>query len=87
MSDDAMVEFTIEPFVPSQPGRHVLASIEAAEAMAESVEVGPFGTIARGPADRIGAIAQAVIDAGLSNGASRISLQVTFDGTDETTEE
>lgn len=83
MSSNATIEFTIEPFVPAEPGPHVTASIEAAEAIADSVEVGPFGTTASGPGERIGAIARAVIDAAVSNGASRVSLQVTIDPPDE----
>ncbi|MGI9613637.1 MAG: thiamine-binding protein [Acidimicrobiales bacterium] len=79
-TDAATLEFTIEPFVPARPGRHVTASIEAAESAATSVEVGPFGTTASAPVGRIGVIAAAVIDAAMSNGASRVSLQVTIDG-------
>ncbi len=86
MNDDATLEFTIEPFVPSQPGPHVLASITAAEAEGASVSVGPFGTTATAPRDRIATIAAAVLDAALRNGASRVSLQVsTSDPTQPTT--
>ena len=80
MTDEARLEFTIEPFVPANPGPHVTASIEVAETMAASVDVGPFGTTANGPAEHMGAIAAAVIDAAVSNGASRVSLQITVDG-------
>ena len=78
-TEAATLEFTIEPFVPARPGPHVTASIAAAESIATSVEVGPFGTTASGPVGQIGVIAAAVIDAAMSNGASRVSLQVTVD--------
>lgn len=80
MSDEAILEFTVEPFVPSDPGPHVLASIEAATATGTAVDVGPFGTTVTAPADRLPAIARAVLEAALSNGASRVSLQVSTGG-------
>ena len=87
MTDTATLEFTIEPFVPARPGPHVTASIEAAERAAAAVDVGPFGTTAAGPADEIGKIAAAVIEAAVTHGASRVSMQVTIDRRDETTED
>ncbi len=79
MSEEAMLEFTVEPFVPDKPGPHVTASIDAARATAAEVEVGPFGTTARGAASEIAGITQAVVEAALSNGATRVSLQVSVD--------
>jgi uncharacterized protein YqgV (UPF0045/DUF77 family) len=75
------LEFTIEPFVPAKPGPHVTESIAAAESIAGSVEVGPFGTTVSAPVEEIGTIAAAVIDAAMLNGASRVSLQVSIDPT------
>lgn len=77
MTDNAVLEFTVEPFVPANPGPHVLASIEAARETATSVEVGPFGTTATGDTSEIATIAQQVIAAALANGASRVSLQIS----------
>ena len=39
-----VVEFTIEPFVEGEPGPHVRAAVEAAEADGVTVDFGPFGT-------------------------------------------
>lgn len=81
----ATLEFTVEPFVPDKPGPHVTASIEAARATANGVEIGPFGTTVHGSAADMATITQAVVDAALSNGASRVSLQVSI--ADDTTQE
>lgn len=80
-SDDRLtVEFTVEPFVPANPGPHVIAAQEAAQAIATvggEVEIGPFGTSATGPsADVLAAVANALTDA-FANGADRVSLQIS----------
>ena len=76
MTDRAVLEFTVEPFVPAKPGPHVTASIDAARGTAIDVDVGPFGTTVTAKTSNIADIARAVVDAALSNGASRVSLQV-----------
>ncbi len=84
MTDHVHIEFTVEPFVPAQPGPHVLASIEAARSLAsEPVEVGPFGTATSGSREEILQMTQAILQAALSNGASRVSLQVSAEPTEE----
>lgn len=77
MTARAVLEFTVEPFVPAKPGPHVTASIDAARGSAIAVEVGPFGTTVTATASDIAEITRAVVDAALSNGASRVSLQVS----------
>ncbi|MGF1597647.1 MAG: hypothetical protein ACFCVK_12080 [Acidimicrobiales bacterium] len=73
-----MVEFTVEPFTPADPGPHVTASIEAARRLAgPTVEVGPFGTAATVPSSEAPALTSAVVDAALANGATRVSLQLS----------
>jgi uncharacterized protein YqgV (UPF0045/DUF77 family) len=77
-----VAEFTIEPFEPATPGPHVQAAIDAAKTAAATsgdvvVEVGPFGTSIEGPADTVLAIAASVNDAAISNGATRVSMQLT----------
>ena len=48
------LEFTVEPFVPNDPGPHVTGPIDAARRHASAVtEVGPFGTTVDAPADAI----------------------------------
>lgn len=76
-----VAEFTIEPFEPSNPGPHVLAAIEVAQAASSSeleVEVGPFGTAIEGPARQVLAIVHEVNIAAIASGATRVSLQVTL---------
>ena len=73
-------EFTVEPFDSANPGPHVQAAIAAARAHevgAVEVEVGPFGTSARGPVDAILALLHAVNQAALAEGATRISVQIS----------
>lgn len=72
-------EFTVEPFVDGQMGPHVQAAIEAAEASAASVEVGPFGTALTGtPGDVLDAVDR-VVRAAMDAGAVRVTLQVSRD--------
>ena len=73
-------EFTVEPFVPGDPGPHVRAAFAAAEAHGAILEVGPFGTILRGSSDDVvfGALDGAV-RAAIAAGATRVSSQLSFD--------
>lgn len=82
MTDHVTLEFTVEPFVPTEPGPHVLASIETARRRGLDVDVGPFGTTAAGTAEDIADAAKAVITAALANGATRISLQISTQPTE-----
>ena len=77
MSDQLEIEFTIEPFVPAQPGRHVTAGIDAARQAGLEVTIGPFGTRATGPTDDVLNGADRIIRQALTNGATRVSLQVS----------
>jgi uncharacterized protein YqgV (UPF0045/DUF77 family) len=76
MSDQLELEFTIEPFVPAQPGPHVMAAIDAARDLGLEVTVGPFGTRATGPEDDVLSGASRILREALSNGATRVSMQV-----------
>jgi hypothetical protein len=70
----AFVEFTIEPFVPGEPGPHVLAAVDVA-AVFGTVEMGPFGTrVDLSDPAQAGACAAAVISASLSAGATRVAV-------------
>jgi uncharacterized protein YqgV (UPF0045/DUF77 family) len=79
VTERVTLEFTIEPFTPSLPGPHVVASIDAARATSAEVEVGPFGTTVVAAADEIAETTRAVITAALANGATRISMQISTD--------
>lgn len=74
------LEFTVEPFVESNPGPHVQAAIAAASSDPElNVDVGPFGTVVAGNDDSVLATTQKILAAAFANGASRVSLQLTTD--------
>lgn len=77
MSDQLELEFTIEPFVPARPGPHVVAAVEAARALGLAVTMGPFGTRVVGDSADILAGADRIIRAALTNGASRVSMQIS----------
>ena len=80
-----VAEFTIEPFEPSDPGPHVVAAINAAQAGATSeviVEVGPFGTAIAGPRDAVLPLVHQVCLAAFESGASRVSTQISTQSTD-----
>lgn len=68
------LEFTIEPFVPGQPGPHVLQAVAAAEALGARVDFGPFGSTCTVPTDHAHEVASAVIAAAFANGATLVSL-------------
>lgn len=70
------LEFTIEPFVASQPGPHVLAAHDACTAAGLELEPGPFGSRASGPSEQVLGVLETLIRASLSEGGSRISMQI-----------
>jgi uncharacterized protein YqgV (UPF0045/DUF77 family) len=76
MSATAVVEFTIEPFVEGEPGRHVTAAIAAVEALGLTVDVGPFGSSFSSPVATVGDAVKAVLDAAYSNGATHVNVHV-----------
>ncbi len=69
-------EFTIEPFVDGDPGPHVQEAIEAIEATGLTVEVGPFGTAITGDQAAVLPAIEAMLQAAVNNGATRVSLQL-----------
>jgi uncharacterized protein YqgV (UPF0045/DUF77 family) len=73
-------EFTVEPFNPGDPGPHVRAAFEAAEAVGATLEVGPFGTILRGATSEVVFRAlDAALRAAIAAGATRVSSQLSND--------
>ncbi len=75
------VEFTVEPFVEGQPGPHVTAALQAAEAHGDDVDFGPFGSSCRSTTDRLPDLVAAITRAAFDNGATHVNLHVTADGT------
>ncbi|MGV9322375.1 thiamine-binding protein [Streptomyces sp. NPDC003660] len=71
------VEFTTEPFDLDVPPAHAVAAREVVEGGGlDTVDVGPFGTMAEGGADRVLSAVDALLRRSLEAGATRISLQV-----------
>jgi uncharacterized protein YqgV (UPF0045/DUF77 family) len=73
---DLVVEFTVEPFVEGDPGPHVRAAVEAAEAEGLAVDFGPFGSTVRGEEEAVLAAVDRLVRAAVAAGATRVSLQV-----------
>ncbi len=70
-------ELLVEPFVPGDPGPHVLAAWAAAQGAGATLEVGPFGTLVRASTDDdvLNAL-DAAVRAAIGTGATRVSTQV-----------
>jgi uncharacterized protein YqgV (UPF0045/DUF77 family) len=74
MSTTVVVEFTVEPFVEGEPGRHVTAAIAAVEALGLQVELGPFGSSFAATDATVGAAVKALLDAAYANGATHVHV-------------
>lgn len=74
------VEFTVEPFTDGTPGRHVDAAQAAVRDAGVELEVGPFGSAFTCPTEQAGPIIDRLTVAAVAAGATRISVQVTVDG-------
>jgi uncharacterized protein YqgV (UPF0045/DUF77 family) len=70
------LEFTVEPFVPGQPGPHVHAAIEAVRSRGLDVDLGPFSSVSDGDADIVTDAVRELVAAALANGASRLAVQI-----------
>jgi hypothetical protein len=70
------VEFTVEPFVEGQPGRHVLAAVEAVRVLGPDVDFGPFASSFRAADDLAARALSALVAAAYGNGATHVSLHV-----------
>ena len=69
-------ELLVEPFVPGDPGDHVVSAWTAAEAVGATLEVGPFGTIVRASStDELFRALDAAVRAAVAHGATRVSTQ------------
>ncbi len=68
------VEFTVEPFVEGQPGRHVLAAVAAVESLGVEVEFGPFGSSFESEAELAARAVHALLDAAHAHGATHVTV-------------
>jgi hypothetical protein len=71
------VEFTVEPFVEGNPGRHVTEPIEALRALGVDVDFGPFGSGCVTSGERAGDVVAAIVSTALSNGATHVNIDIT----------
>jgi uncharacterized protein YqgV (UPF0045/DUF77 family) len=71
-----LLEFTIEPFREGNPGPHVRAAVEAAEALGVTVEFGPFGSSCQVTQAQLAEVSGAVVAQAFANGATHVSLHV-----------
>jgi uncharacterized protein YqgV (UPF0045/DUF77 family) len=73
-------EFTVEPFVPGNPGPHVTAAFNAAEAAGATLEVGPFANVVRAETDDVVLTAiESALRSALAAGASRVAVQISVE--------
>jgi uncharacterized protein YqgV (UPF0045/DUF77 family) len=70
------VEFTVEPFVDGEPGPHVRAAVDVAQASGLTTEFGPFGTTMSGEDAAVLTAIDDVVRAALSAGATRLAVQI-----------
>ena len=68
------LEFTIEPFHDGNPGPHVRAAVEAAEALGATIDFGPFGSTCAVTEAQVAEVAGAIVGAAFANGATHVSL-------------
>ena len=78
-----LLEFTIEPFHEGNPGPHVRAAVEAAEALGAVVEFGPFGSSCQVTQAQLAEVSGAVVAQAFANGATHVSLHVERVAADE----
>jgi len=71
------VEFTTEPFELDGFPDHAKAARRAVDEAGLTVDVGPFGTSAEGEAEAVLAAVARLLRDGLTEGATRISIQVS----------
>ena len=78
------LEFTVEPFEPGSPGRHVRAAEEAARSIGGELVIGPFGPSLAGERDQVLEAVGDVVRAAMAAGATRVTLQVSRGSDDGT---
>jgi len=69
-------EFTIEPFQIGDRGEHGKAALSALERRGLTYDDGPFGTVIEGSDTAVVGAVGAVVEAAMSAGATRVSIQV-----------
>lgn len=70
------VEFTVEPFVEGNPGRHVMAAVDAVRHLGPEIEFGPFGSEFTASDDLVAAAVSALVGAAYANGATHVNVHI-----------
>ena len=70
------VEFTVEPFIEGNPGRHVTEPIEAVRALGVDVDFGPIGSGCVTSSEQAGDVVAAIVSAALSNRATHVNIDI-----------
>jgi 8-oxo-dGTP pyrophosphatase MutT (NUDIX family) len=71
------VEFTVEPFVEGQPGRHVTAPVDAVRDLGIEVDFGPFGSECVAETARTPDVVAAIVRAAVANAATHVTIDIT----------
>ena len=71
------VEFTVEPFVEGQPGRHVTEPLEAMRALGIEVDFGPFGSGCVVATEQAADVVSTIVKTALTNGATHVNIDVS----------
>ncbi len=72
MAPQALVEFTVYPFVPGRLEPHVAAAVEEARRSGLPIEVGPLGTSVRGELEELVVLLGRVLQAAFAHGATKV---------------
>lgn len=70
------VEFTVEPFVPGNPGPHVEGALQVLRDSGIDPDMGPFGTSFDVEEESADVVIGHLVVVAFSKGAERLSLQV-----------
>lgn len=70
------VEVFVEPFKENEPGRHVIAAVDALSRAGLGPEMGPFATTAEGGLDQVLAVVRPLLEESFRAGATAVSLRV-----------
>jgi uncharacterized protein YqgV (UPF0045/DUF77 family) len=72
----ARIEVLVEPFRENDPGRHVIAAIDAIRATGMEPEMGAFASTAEGDLHQVIAAVTALCRAGFDHGADAIQVRI-----------
>jgi len=71
------VEFTIEPFVEGDPGKHVTKAVAAVEAHGIAVDFGPFGSLFSVDDETLPIVVGDLLRIAYENGATFVNIAVS----------